>query len=281
MNSSLCNNGPTESFRGLWEIPSHINYDSGTDQSCSIFFFLILFAFKIIEGNTCLKFWEGHCKITTDNSAHGVSKFLRQNFLRSYYENRAPYVINLISDWLKFNIESKDTNRLNPVNKSRKKRAIANKRFYRNLEGVLKFVNETLKHNRDVYFVSAYQALKWTQNLEYLSVNFQNYTNITEYLHKVILDDVSDDYGENINFNCPKVKYDGRCDYLKLKSLDYNNTGSDDSLVDEDEETSGVKDLKTLLEIQSEFLFLNDVVTYLGMILVASLIAIFIYDKIY
>ena len=23
------NNGPTESFRGLWELPTHINYDSG------------------------------------------------------------------------------------------------------------------------------------------------------------------------------------------------------------------------------------------------------------
>ena len=55
-----------------------------------------------------MKFWEGHCKISTDNSAHGIAKFLRQNFLRSYYNNRAPYVINLISDWLKVDILTQD-----------------------------------------------------------------------------------------------------------------------------------------------------------------------------
>ena len=26
------NNGPTESFRGLWEIPTHINYDPGMNN---------------------------------------------------------------------------------------------------------------------------------------------------------------------------------------------------------------------------------------------------------
>jgi hypothetical protein len=216
-----------------------------------------------------LKFWEGHCKISTDNSANGIAKFFRQNFLRSYYNNRAPYVINLISDWLKVDIVKQDTH----LTRSGKKMNYT-KKYYRNLDGVKKFINETLRNNKDVYFVTAYQALKWTQNLKYLEANYQNFTNITEYLHEFILS--NDD-----NSDCPKVNYNGECEYLKHKTLDYNKTIEMNDVDNEDDDRKEIKDLKTLLEIQSEFLFLNNVITYLSLILIASLIIIFIYDKIY
>jgi hypothetical protein len=220
-----------------------------------------------IDNNACLKVWEGHCKF--DNSAHGAAKFLRQNFIRAYYNNRAPYVINLFSDWLKVVVEAEPAPA--PKNFPKNIKFNAGKKFYKNLEGVLKFVNETLRNNKDVYFVSAYQAIRWTKHLEYISNNYRNNTNLTESLHKFILNDDIDEYP------CPNVSYDGKCDYLKLKSPDYNKTEklSDINEKDDEEEI----DAKTLIELQSEFLYINNVVGFLVIFLVLCLFSIIIYDK--
>ena len=228
------------------------------------FFFYLILYYLNSEGKDCLKYWEGHFQI--DNSAHAISKFFRQNFLRSYYNNRAPYVINLESSWLqKFEAGQKE-----PMSKRRKTSKIS-KRIYKNLDGVIKFVNETLLNNKDVYFVTAYQAIKWTQSLQYISDNHEYIANLTEFFHKQILN------GDENVYDCSKANYNGKCDYLKLKTLDYNKTKG----MKDESENDEIENANLLVDYQSELLFLDSFTSYLTIIFIFCLIAIFMYDKIY
>lgn len=223
--------------------------------------------FYSTEGNACLKIWEGHCKF--DNSAHGVARFLRSNFLRSYYSNRAPYVINLLNDWLQIQTEPDFMNKA-PF------RSVKNvtKKQYKNLEGVIRFINETLKHNNDVYFVTANEAIRYMKQLPYLALHANKSLNLTQYLHDQILHSNSDDDDTK---SCIKAKYDGLCKSLKFYEVDYNTT---DALVDIDPNEDAKLDIdKILIELQSEFLFLNSVIEYFIIFLAIFLIIIYIYDK--
>lgn len=189
--SPMSNNGPINSYPGLWEIPvpTYIDLENSNSFSLvckesfnpffttflgailiSFFFVFVLF----LEKEKCLKIWEGHCSF--DRSTDGIAKFMRHHFLRAYYNNKAPVVFHLNAEWLKEFVITNTTEIIPNVGfaKPETTRIRLEKKEYRNLNGLMKFINQTLESNRDVYFVSAYKAIQWMQALKRIEV--QNYS---------------------------------------------------------------------------------------------------------
>ncbi|CAF0719393.1 unnamed protein product [Brachionus calyciflorus] len=247
-NSYLSNNGPIHSYNGLWElpIPTYIDLDN--------------------ENLKCLKLWEGHCKF--DKSINGVAKFFRHHFLRAYYNNRAPIVFHLYGDWLKEYQIVNQTEIIPNVGYANKEKTKINieKKEYRNLDGLIKFINDTLTHNKNVYFVTARQAIEWMKLLP----RIQN-ENITNLLNEDLFE----------NCNSGKMEYDGQCNVLKQYKPDYD---TDESLILDDEDGDKLRDLlkidhskkSVLTDLQSEVLFVNSFVLYfvagLGVLLVVVIL---------
>ena len=118
-----------------------------------------------------MKIWEGHCSF--DRSADGIAKFMRHHFLRSYYNNKAPVVFHLNADWLKEFVITNRTEIIPNVgfSKIETTRIRLEQKEYRNLNGLMKFINQTLESNKDVYFVTARKAIQWMQALKRLEVS--------------------------------------------------------------------------------------------------------------
>jgi hypothetical protein len=216
-----------------------------------------------------LKLWEGHCKY--DKSVNGISKFLRHHFLRGYYNNRAPILLHLNADWLKEYVKETTIEIMPNVGYSNKEKikVEVEKKEYRNLDGLIRFINITLTNNKDVYFVTARKAIQWMGLLERLQ---------TDDMHELIENELFDD--------CfvPVENYDGKCEFLKQSEPDFNQEESiilDDSFGEELKKklklTHGGDSL--LMDLQSEVLFVNHVVLYFILALVFSLIIIIIKDR--
>lgn len=118
----------------------------------------------------CLKIWEGHCSF--DKSTEGIAKFMRHHFLRSYYNNKAPVLYHLNADWLKEFVITNMTEIIPNVGYSKPEitRIRLEKKEYRNLDGLIKFINRTLENNKDVYFVSARKVIQWMQMIKRVEV---------------------------------------------------------------------------------------------------------------
>lgn len=219
----------------------------------------------------CLKLWEGHCKY--DKSINGVAKFFRHHFLRAYYNNRAPIVFHLNTDWLK-EFEIVNSTEIIPnvgYSKIEKTRINLVKKEYRNLDGVIKFINDTLVNNKDVYFVTAKKAIEWMKILPRLHAE-----NLTDLIKNDLFDDCS--------IGADKLEFDGECSILKQVNPDYDERETlvlDDSHGEElmkklkvDRSKNGV-----LADLQSEVLFVNNMVIYFGLALAILLVVIVIQDK--
>lgn len=262
MTSITSNNGPIDTYKGLWELPLPllIGYDN--------------------KPLTCLKVWESWCDI--DKSVRGISKFFRSHFLRAYYNNRAPVVLHLNAAWLKDYVEVTETDILPNfgLGDLKKRKVTHQRKEYRNLDGLIRFMNITLENNKDVYFVTARQAIEWVKLMPTLE---RKYVNLTKFIDERLFEST----GDVDKLNTKKIKYDGSCDYLKQSKPDYTT----DSLSKEDfflDDTYGINQkeqkkpkLNTtiLIDLQSEVLFLNDVVIYMVIALAFACIGIIIYDQ--
>ena len=133
----------------------------------------------------CGKIWEDTCGYGLDE----LGTFFRRQFLRAYYTNRAPLVFHLSARWLKMPINKKlfkmmpKQGRLNVeyVN------VTYEQKDYPNLRGIMSFINKTIANNKDVYFVTAQQAVQWMRLLPRLEDDRP--FNITELVHKELLDE--------------------------------------------------------------------------------------------
>jgi hypothetical protein len=73
----LMNNGPVNTYPGLWELPISINLNK--------------------QNKLCGRIWEDTCGYKKEE----LSTFFRRYFLRAYYSNRAPVIFHLNARWLK------------------------------------------------------------------------------------------------------------------------------------------------------------------------------------
>lgn len=239
LKNPLNNNGPSESFNGLWELPLNNYIDK--------------------DGNTCLKLWEGHCKY--EKTPNGIAKFLRTNFLNAFYKNRAPLVLNFLSDWLKQEtiVKEKIFSGKSRLNRTYEIEHVT----YNNLNGILQFINETLTYHDNVFFVTASEAIEWMQRLPYL---LEPTSNITQELMSLL----------NRQESCPlQTKYDRECDFLKQKEPDYDRI----KLKILNSQNDFYIDKETLADLQSESLFINNFIGILVITLLITYLAIVIYDK--
>ena len=138
---------------------------------------------------------------------------------------------------------------------------------------MVRFINSTLENNPDVYFVTAKQAIKWTKLLPTLT---DPKTNLTKVLDEQILTTTTT-IGENL--------FDGNCNSLKP---DLEEGETVERLILMLDDTYGVKkkDLEkpkmnatVLLDLQSELLFINNVVIYFVISLMVLVIFFIMFDK--
>ena len=218
----------------------------------------------------CLKLWDGECKL--DNTVNAISAFLRKHFLRAYYNNRAPLIFHFTATWLKNETLVAETEILpNFGFANQEKRVVVKKKIeYRNLDGLAKFIDETLENNRDVYFVTAQQVVQWMKALP----RFE-----TEKVDLI-------EFIENELTDCnAETNFDGKCDYLKKShfesSVEEEELYLDDDLGIEqrDKENKILIDDENLMKLQSEILFLNRGVLYFVFGLVILVFFIVLYDK--
>ena len=222
------------------------------------------------EDLKCLKLWEGHCKY--DKSINGVAKFFRHHFLRAYYNNRSPILFHLYGEWLK-EFEIVNQTELMPdvgyANKEKTKITIE-KKEYRNLDGLIKFMTDTLANNKNVYFVTARQAIEWMRLLPRIRSE-----NITDLIKNELFENC--DIGKN-------MVYDGECAVLKQSKPDYDDEMSlilDDSDGDELRKKLKIDRSKksVLPDLQSEILFVNPFILYFMLGLGLLLLIIILKDK--
>ncbi len=230
-----------------------------------------------LEREKCLKLWEGHCKF--DRTSNGVAKFLRHHFLRAYYKNRAPVILHFSSEWLKeFHLTTR-TEIIPDIGyaKKEKTKITIEHKEYRNLDGLMKFINNTLNKNKDVYFVTASQAVEWMRNLPRIA---QEKHDLKKFLEEELFE------------NCPhdahsfeKVVYNGECVALKQLRPDYDVEEGyelDDNFAEELSKKLRIihsKKNSILTDLQSEVLFLNKPVIAIMIIFVIILFLIIMKDK--
>ncbi len=151
---------------------------------------------------------------------------------------------------------------------------------YRNLDGLIKFINTTLQNNKEVYFVTARQAIEWVKLIPTLS---KKAVNLKEFVDEELM------RGPFSNDEESGAKFDGKC--LTISPADSDSSNLVDIVTKEDfrlDDTYGVKpkDLKNpklnktvLIGLQSEVLFLNEVVVFLVIGLAILCLLIIVYDR--
>lgn len=210
--------------------------------------------------------WEGHCKF--EKSVNGIAKFLRRHFLRAYYNNRAPLVFHFSAKWLKeFKIVNETEIMPNVGFANREKTRINfEKKEYTNLDGLIKFVNKILKNNKDVYFVTARQAIEWMRLLPRLKKE-----NISDLLDNYMFE------------NCPSDSiFDGKCPIMPKSDYDL-----DQGLILDDSDGDRLREMLKidpvnkgiLTDLQTEVLYVNSFVGYFILGMFITLILIIIKDK--
>jgi hypothetical protein len=262
----------------------------------------------------CLKLWQGHCKY--EPTVNGVFKFIRHHFIRSYYSNRAPVVLHLNADWLKEYVTTTKNELVPDIGYSKKEKTNIpiEVKNYNNLDGLIKFINETTRNNKDVYFVTAQQAIAWTRlmpRIEEVEIENQillqeedkmraanhnhHRSSIKDKKDKLVegklveafnLSRLFDEVFEDIECKPSDHVFDGSCSILKQMRPDYDL--EDDSFeLDDNYEILLKKKLKVehtakmnvLAELQSEILFINHFVVLFIVSLVLLLVVIVLKDK--
>lgn len=214
----------------------------------------------------CLNLWEGHCKY--DKSVNGIARFLRQHFLRAYYNNRAPLIFHLSAKWLKeFKVINETEIMPNVGFANREKTRIKlEKKEYTNLDGLIKFVSRILERNKDVYFVTARQAIEWMR-----------------LLPRIKKESISDLINNNLFDSCPSESvFDGKCRIMP--KLDYD---VDQGLILDDSDGDKLREMLKidpvnkgiLTDLQTEVLFVNSFVGYFVLGMFITLILVIAKDK--
>jgi hypothetical protein len=213
------------------------------------------------DGNDCMNLWQ--CRF--DRTVYGTSKYLRANLLRSYYANRAPFTINVLSKWLKEELFVDK-----PVGTNTDGRQVFHKqKVLKNFEALKVFINETLEKHDDVYFVTAKEAIEWVRHLDFIG-NSVDRINLTQYLNESVIN------FDLVDLRGPNRLYDGKCAYLHQKQPDYNVSNADGL-----EHLIGNRMAYKITQqaFRSESLFINHVFTYMFFFLLIVYIGIVIYDK--
>lgn len=257
IRSPISNNGPISFYPHLWELPIATYLDLSNKRE------------------NCLKISEGHCQF--DKSVNGISKFLRHHFFRSYYRKRAPVMIQLDGEWLKQYTVTKQTEiipNVGSTSNNEKAKVDIEMKEYKNLDGVIKFINETLTFNKDVYFVTAQQAIEWMKLMPRLN-NQTKALNLTKFLDEELFSECNNG-----------AKFDGSCDALKQLTPDYD----EDQTIYLDDNFGELLKKKlrisrsaesVLTNLQTEVLFVNKVVIYFIFILIILLIVIILHDRLF
>lgn len=181
-------------------------------------------------------------------------------------------MIHLNAEWLKAFVQITETEFVPNVGfaNAEKRRIEYHRKEYRNLDGLINFIRKTLEFNKDVYFVTAQQAIEWMQTLPRVEQE--------ELDLKVLIEDIIGD----MSF---KQKLDAKCDYLKQSTPDFDTTESlflDDDYGKKLKETIDKRLNETVLAgLQSEVLFINQEILYFVLAVCLTLIFIIIYDRLY
>jgi hypothetical protein len=219
----------------------------------------------------CIKIWEGHCKF--ERSTRGVAKFMRHHFLRAYYNNRAPVLLHLNADWLKEYVRTTFVEMLPGVPNKESSKVTVEKKDYQNLNGVIKFINDTLHFNKDVYFVTAQQAIHWMKILPRLKE--QNNVDFVSLIRN--------EFNLFQNVNGDDQVFDGECKILNQRRPDYDFEESFELEVDDLERklkaNHALKSDSMLAKLQSEILFLNNQILFFLLVLFIVLLLIILNDK--
>ena len=219
----------------------------------------------------CQKIWEGNCKF--ERSTRGVAKFLRHHFLRAYYNNRAPVVLHLNADWLKDYTRSVQLEMLPGVPNKDSSKISVEKRDYQNLNGLIKFINDTLLANKDVYFVTAQQAIHWMKLLPRLKE--QNKTDFVSLIR--------DELHLSETLGGKDQVFDGDCKILNQHKPDYDFEETFelelDDLARKLKADHALKSNSVLAKLQSEILFLNNQIIFFLIMMTLVLILIILSDK--
>lgn len=148
------------------------------------------------------------------------------------------------------------------------------KKKYTHLDGLIRFINITLAKNKDVYFVTARQAIEWVRLLNRLENNDTLQTLLGELF-------------ANQNCTFDHDEYNGQCDKLKQTHLDYDQNESfnlDDHLgeaLDKKLKIQPSRPDSFMSFLQSEVLFVNRFVIYFLLFSLLTLIFIILYDKLF
>lgn len=188
-------------------------------------------------------------------------------------------LVHLNADWLKQYEEVTEYQMMPNVGYQDPEKALLKikRKEYQNLNGVIRFINTTLTHNKDVYFVTAKKAIEWMGMLERLGQG----VNITELINNELFDDCTID---------PKKRekpYDASCPILRQATPDFDKNDEDFSV---DLDDSFGHELEKLLHLgkhgenivealQSETLFVNPGVLYFVICLILILGLILIREK--
>ena len=153
------------------------------------------------------------------------------------------------------------------------------KKVYPNLNGLMSFINVTLANNKNVYFISAQQAIEWMRMLPRITTRWHN---LTELVEEELLGSCRFNRTSFMSTkNVIETEYDGKCDVLRLNKPDYNE---DETIYldDNDDELHLSKEklrVKDLINLQSESLFVHGTTSYFIMALTAILILVLCIDK--
>lgn len=151
------------------------------------------------------------------------------------------------------------------------------KKEYRNLDGVIRFINRTLASNHDVYFVTARKAIEWMKILKRIEID-----NGSEKVSS-LLDELfeSEECESRLPFSSI---FNGECSILGQSKPDYKKEDLfklDDSFGEDMRKKLKIDNrpnsLLTLL--QTEVLFVNDFVMYFVVSLAAILLVVIIRDR--
>lgn len=150
---------------------------------------------------------------------------------------------------------------------------------YRNLDGLLKFINMTLENNKDVYFVTARQAIEYVKLMPMVE---RSHLNLTKLVEEEVLG--------STNTLDSSTLYDGKCDLLNFEKPDFDI----DEVAEYDEwfkldDSYGVEknsdivhklNKTVLLDLQSEVLFVHREVIWLVIGLGLMMLIIIVHDKV-
>jgi hypothetical protein len=181
-------------------------------------------------------------------------------------------LLHVNADWLKEYVKSTIVEVMPNVGYSNKAKAQVSveKKEYKNLDGLMRFINITLSNNKDVYFVTAKKAIEWMGLLERLEID----EDPEALVRNQLFDDCS----------IPNEVYDGKCPILKQSEPDFNQ--DDDIILDDSFGEELKKKLKIshgkdslLMDLQSEVLFMNESVLYFVLSLALVLATIILKDQ--